>query len=112
MSSPPSPIPVLPPSWTQVVDQLQEAIQQALAAHPEPEPVLATPDRDWQDRRRETWQRLQQRQEAFTGRLARLEQEATAADDELAAVLAALARWSAALVEIQGSLADRAGRTV
>ena len=112
MSSPPSPTPVLPPFWTQVVDQLQEAIQQALAAHPEPDPLPASPERDWQVRRQQTWERLRQRQEAFTGRLARLEQEATAADDELAAALAALERWRAALAETRRSLADQAGRTV
>ena len=104
--------PVLPPSWTQVVDQLQEAIQQALAAHPEPEPLTAAPERDWQVRRQQTWQRLQRRQEAFTARLARLEQEATAADNDLAAALAELERWRVATAAVQRSLADQAGRTV
>jgi hypothetical protein len=105
MSSPPSPISVLPPFWTRVVDQLQKAIEHALAAAPEPEPPAAVPDPDGQDRRQQTRQRLQQRQEAFTAALARLEQEATAADEELAAVLAALA-------ETRRSLAEQADRTV
>jgi hypothetical protein len=94
-----------------VVDRLQEAIEQVLAANPEPDPPPAAPERDWQDRR-QTGERLRQRQQAFTARLARLEQEATAADGELAAALAALERWQAAAAATRRSLAEQAGRTV
>jgi hypothetical protein len=94
------------------VDRLQEAIRQAIPAHPEPEPPPAAPERDWQVRRQQTWERLRQRQEAFTDRLARLEQEATAADDDVAAALAALERWRAATAARQRSLAEQAGRRV
>jgi hypothetical protein len=95
-----------------VVEQILGAIGQALVDHPEPEPPPAALERDWQGRWQQSWERLRQRQEAFTERVARLEQEATAAEADLAGVLAALQRWGEALAQTRRSLAEQAGHTV
>jgi hypothetical protein len=108
---PPSPSPVLPPAWMQVLQTMQESLAQALAAagEPPPEPAGSPAERPppWQA----ALDRLDQRLELLEACNRRAQEGAAAMDAELAAGAEALRRWLADAANRQ-SLANGGGRTV
>ena len=110
--SPPSP--VLPPSWMQVLETVQQSLTQALAAAGEPPPGPAAGPTPAE--RTPPWQaaldRLDRRLGQFEAASRRAEEAAAAMDAELAAGTEALRQWLTAAAANRQSLANGAGRTV
>jgi hypothetical protein len=107
---PPPPHPVLPPTWTQVLEAMQRSLAEALAAVGEPAAPAAAPERrpPWQD----ALARLDGRLGQLDASSRQAEQGATAVEAELAGGAEAVRRWLAAAAANRQALADGSGPKV
>src|SRR5919201_1401627 len=102
----------MPPSapWEQVLEQIEQSLQQSLAAAAElPEPEADAGAVDW-GAWEESLRQLRERLEQAQASVAQAEQSAAAVEALLAADAEALQRWRAAAAG--RGLADRGGASV
>jgi hypothetical protein len=103
------PSPVLPPSWTEVLEAMQRSLAEVLAAVPDPPPASAGSDvPPWQA----DLERLDRRLAELDASSRRAEENATSLEAELAGGADAFRRWLAAAAASRQALADASARTV
>jgi hypothetical protein len=104
---------VLPPSWTQVLEKIEQSLEETVrqVAAREQAPAPPADGLRWGE-----WQaalgRLDGRLAALAEGVARAEREAAAADAALADAADGLGRWLREAGEAARTLADRGGRAV
>ena len=106
-------MPLLPDSWTQVLDNVRQALEESLARAAEREQAIPPPaPEEWEARWRSLAERLQGRPDGLDGLLRRAEAEAAAADAALAEAGEAAGGWLRAAAETGQRLAKWATDSV